>query len=242
MHTRLSIEKMNDLTGFSGKAYLFLGEVETISYFESAINKQQMVSSAYLYTLGLEGDKCADQRNHGGADRALHHFPEEHYAVWEKIYGPCARDWITPGMGENISTLGITEETVHIGDRFQLGEAVIEVSQPRSPCYKLNHRFGVEDISLAMQNNGKCGWLYRVIQPGNIALDSELRFLERDENSLSAERVYELFFADPLNKVNLERLAENTKLAESWRKKAVQRMESNEVENWNFRLFGKDGT
>jgi MOSC domain-containing protein YiiM len=231
---------MNDLKVFSGKATLFLGTVETISYFESAINKQEMASPSYLSTLGLEGDECADQRNHGGVDRALHHFPEEHYAAWKKIYGPCARDWIAPGMGENISTLGITEETVHIGDRFQLGEAVIEVSQPRSPCYKLNHRFGVEDISLAMQNNGKCGWLYRVIQPGNVAPDSELRFIERDDNSLSIRKANEIFFGDPLNKSRLECLAENKKLAASWRKKVVQRLENSEVENWNFRLFGKD--
>ncbi len=77
---------MNDLTGFSGKANLFLGIVETISYFESAINKQEMVSSRYLSALGLDGDECADQRNHGGVDRALHHFPEEYYAAWSKIY------------------------------------------------------------------------------------------------------------------------------------------------------------
>ena len=114
---------------------------------ETAIDKEPVVGCLHLSLTGLVGDECADKEHHGGLERALHQYPAEHYLYWQQKYGA---DYIEnmhdhiAGMGENISSLGMTEEFVCLGDRYQWGEAIIEVSQPRSPCFKLNKRWGIE--------------------------------------------------------------------------------------------------
>ena len=217
---------------------LFAGTTEAAYGVKTAINKKRIMTSIYLSELGLDGDECADPKNHGGLDRALHHYPEEHYSFWEMKYGINAQDWKAPGMGENISSKGMTEDLVHIGDRYQLGETVVEISQPRSPCFKLNKRWQQEDISAVMQNISYCGWLYRVIQPGIVECNSELMLLERDTGSLSVKDVCDAFFGDPLNVGGLSKLMELRALSSSWLDKVESRLKNREVENWSRRLQG----
>jgi MOSC domain-containing protein YiiM len=107
--------------------------------FDSAIDKKAVKSKLYLTSVGLKGDECGDKHHPGGTERALHQYPVEHYEYWKRHYNS-NKPWQAPGMGENISTAGMTEQNVCLGDRYQWGEAVIEVSQPRSPCFKLNAR------------------------------------------------------------------------------------------------------
>ncbi|MFT5705833.1 MAG: MOSC domain-containing protein YiiM, partial [Oceanospirillaceae bacterium] len=142
------------------------------------------------------------------------------------------------GMGENISTLGLNEENVCIGDRFQWGEAIIEVSQPRSPCHNLSKRWGIEKFSVIMQELSYCGWLYRVIQTGNVNANSMLELISRVENTLSIKQVCDRYFAQPLNVEGLYELASLTALSSSWREKIEKRIKTGELENWNFRLLG----
>ncbi|STV97084.1 6-N-hydroxylaminopurine resistance protein [Klebsiella michiganensis] len=116
--------------------------------------------------MGLEGDEQAEKKIHGGPDRALCHYPREHYAHWARELPQQADLFCAPAFGENLSTEGLTEKNVYIGDIFRWGEALIQVTQPRSPCFKLNYHFAVSDMAQLMQNSGKTGWLYRVVAGG----------------------------------------------------------------------------
>lgn len=216
---------------------LFQGKVKQSFGLETAMEKSPVEGDIYLSIEGLEGDACADKNHHGGLERALHQYPSEHYAYWCKRYG-AGFQWHAPGMGENLSSTGMTEQNVCIGDRFSWGDAVIEISQPRSPCYKLNTRWGIEDFSIHMQEISRCGWLYRVIEPGIVNVDKPLRLIERVPDALTVREVCDMYFGNPLDQEGLCKLKQQTRLSDSWMQKVVQRMETGEVENWNFRLFG----
>lgn len=220
---------------------IYRGKVAHRYGVETAIDKSPIETSLTLSYEGLDGDQCAEQKHHGGPDRALHHYPIEHYAFWQKKYGS-AQDWKPAGMGENLSTEGMTEDTVCVGDRFQWGEAVIEVSQPRSPCYKLNKRWGITNFSQQVQDTGRCGWLYRVIKSGMVSVKEPLQLIEQDANGMTLREICDVFFGDPLNKVGLLKLKQQDKLSASWMTKVDLRIETSRVENWNSRLLGYDNT
>ena len=216
---------------------LYRGKVAQRYGMETAIDKTPVKSDLYLSFEGLDGDQCADQRHHGGRDRALHQYPLEHYSYWQKSYKK-AVSWLAPGMGENLSAEGMTEDNVYLGDRFQWGEAIIEVSQPRSPCYKLNKRWGIDTISTDMQATSRCGWLYRVIQQGMVSVNEPLKLIERPSNARSIREICEMFFGDPLSTDKLTQLSEQKALSDSWRQKVELRLVTAKVENWRFRLLG----
>ena len=134
----------------------------------SAIGKIQVDGELQLGDLGLNGDQQAEKKIHGGPDRALCHYPREHYADWIRDFPQQAERFCAPAFGENLSTTGLTEQNVYIGDIFRWGEALIQVTQPRSPCFKLNFHFAINDMAQLMQNSGKTGWLYRVIAGGQV--------------------------------------------------------------------------
>jgi len=215
---------------------IYCGKVADRYGIETAIDKQAVNTSLYLSFDGLAGDECADKLHHGGLERALHQYPAEHYAYWQEKYNT-DNAWQAAGMGENISSTGMTEQTVYLGDRYQWGEAIIEVSQPRSPCFKLNKRWGIENLSVDMQDVSRSGWLYRVIQPGMVSVDEPLELIVRVDNAMTITEVCETFFGDPLNKEKLLKLKEQDTLSDSWMEKVVYRLANNEVENWNFRLL-----
>ncbi|WP_430520710.1 MOSC domain-containing protein [Aliivibrio sp.] len=236
--TYCDIQEKNEQTTTEIDTRIFVGKVEQVFGLTSAINKHQTSSSLYLSEQGLEGDECAELKFHGGAERALHHYPAEHYLFWQIKYSESVSKWAAPGMGENISTLGMNEENVCIGDQYQWGEAIIEVSQPRSPCYKLNQRWDVADVSTSMQQLSRCGWLYRVIKSGMVDSNSRLTLITREENALTVKQVCDIFFGDPLNKEALLSLQAINKLSINWQRTIQTRLTSGKLENWNFRLLG----
>ncbi|MFD2177437.1 MOSC domain-containing protein [Veronia pacifica] len=216
---------------------IYCGKKKTVDGFDTAMYKSPVQGKQYLSEIGLEGDEQADNKHHGGTERALHQYPAEHYQFWQQKYGG-EQDWQAPGMGENLSSLGMNEETVCVGDQYQWGEAIIEVSQPRSPCFKLNKRWQLEDFSVEMQSLSRCGWLYRVIKAGYVDLSQPLTLVSRPENALTLKEVCDLFFGDPLNPEALLTLREQSALSESWMSKVKARLETGKLENWNFRLLG----
>ena len=214
------------------------GQIESLSSgLDSAIFKRPITQATALLELGLQCDQQADKKHHGGVDRALHLYPQEHYQHWQSLY-PHFSCFHPGSFGENLSTLGAVESQVCIGDVFTLGDAVVQVSQPRSPCFKLNHRFNVPNMALMLQVNGFGGYLFRVLQPGLIEPHSCLSLLSRDHPDLTVKEVAWQFFNDPLNRRFLQRLMECSTLSESWKIKAKQRLASGMVEDWNKRLFG----
>lgn len=216
---------------------VYRGKTEHAYGLETAINKVLVNEHLMLFTQGLEDDQSADIRHHGGVERALLQYPLEHYAYWQQKYN-INNEWQAPGMGENLSSVGMTEDTVCVGNNYQWGEAIIEVSQPRSPCFKLNKRWGIESFSVDMQEISRCGWLYRVIQPGRVSVSEPLQLIEQVPNTMTIREVCDIFFNDPLNKEGLEKLRLQNRLSQSWMSKVNKRLEANEIENWHFRLKG----
>ena len=151
----------------------------------SAIAKVQMDGELELTELGLLGDEQAEKKIHGGPDRALCQFPREHYADLIRDFPEQASLFCAPAFGENLSTEGMTEHNVFIGDIYRWGETLIQVTQPRSPCFKLNFHFAISDMASLMQNSGKVGWLYRVIAPGKVFTDAPLELVSRLSAAMS---------------------------------------------------------
>lgn len=157
-----------------GKVRAFRGENEP-----SAIGKQPVEHAVAVGALGLAGDEQADRAVHGGIDKAIHHYPADHYAGWRQQLGDVPL-LATPGaFGENISTTGLNETNVFLGDRFRLGTALVEVSQARQPCWKLDHRFAAKGVMATVVKTRRTGWYYRVLETGEVRAGDSLALVER---------------------------------------------------------------
>ncbi len=160
---------------------VFVGEVAPLCAGgpPSAIGKRPAPAPWRIGALGLEGDAQADRKHHGGTEKALHHYPFEHYDFWRREIGERPALLSPGGFGENLSTIGWTEEEVCVGDVIRFGEALVQVSQGRQPCFKLNLRFEVKDMARRVQNSGRTGWYYRVLEPGVAREEDALELVER---------------------------------------------------------------
>ena len=202
----------------------------------SAIDKHPVTTSLLATALGLEGDEQADLRHHGGADKAIHAYSAEHYPKWAHDLPEAANQFRTGGFGENLVVEGATEAGLCLGDRWRVGNALLEVSQGRQPCWKLNIRFDVPDMARRVQTTGRSGWYFRVIEPGHIKAGDHASLEERPAPDWPLTRVTELFYKDKLNCPALIAFAALPGLPESWRTLAERRLRSGEVENWDSRL------
>lgn len=204
----------------------------------SAIAKRLVEGAVNLTPLGLEGDEQAEKSYHGGPDRALCHYPREHYIHWRQQFPAQAEQFFAPAFGENISTLGMTEHSVFMGDIFRWGEALIQVTQPRSPCFKLNYHFAIDDMSLLMQQTGRCGWLYRVISAGEVSGDRPLELVTRNSDVSVAEAI-SIAWHMPFDEEQYRRLLAVAGLSASWSKTMLMRISSRKTEDFNRRLLGR---
>lgn len=135
----------------------------------SGIVKSPVEHPVFLSRNGLEGDAQGDTGRHGGPEKAVHHYPFDHYREWQSEIGPHSLLDRPGAFGENVSTAGLTEADVAIGDIFRLGHALIQVSQGRQPCWKLNERFADARMARRVQEAGRTGWYYRVLEEGAVA-------------------------------------------------------------------------
>ena len=158
----------------------------------SAIAKAPVYGTVNVTFCGLTGDQQADLTVHGGPEKAIHHYPRDHYAMWLEKMPDHPLLAQAGAFGENISTLGMTEETVCIGDRYRIGTAIVEVSQPRQPCWKQGHRMGWTTLPRLMVRERKAGWYYRVIEQGAVAAGDRLELLERVHPEWTVARVFAL--------------------------------------------------
>lgn len=162
----------------------------------SAINKQTRQGRVEVTELGLVGDE-QQYALHGGVDKALHVYCESNYAKWNDLVPNRNHVFVVGGFGENLSFSGLNEGNVCIGDKFRLGaEVVVQVSEPRQPCYKLNHRFGYKKMSRLVQDTGMAGWYFRVLKPGFIQEGDELVFIERMYPQWSLNRVQDFLYCE----------------------------------------------
>jgi len=203
---------------------------------KSAIRKEPLEPPWRIEAEGLVGDRQADRRFHGGVEKALHHYPREHYDAWRADVPELAQEWRPAAFGENISTLGLTEAEACVGDVFALGGARLQVSQGRQPCLTLNFRFGRRDMARRTQETMRCGWYYRVLEPGAAQPGDCLRLIERPRADWPLARLFALLYLRPRAFDELTEMAALPELAESWRALARRRIESRKVEDWSRRL------
>ncbi|MBM7060738.1 MOSC domain-containing protein [Pseudomonas sp. UL073] len=203
----------------------------------SAIAKTPRDAALAVSSSGLAGDEQGDLRVHGGIDKAIHHYPREHYAAWAAELGAHALLGTAGAFGENFSTSGWTEHDVCLGDRIRAGSALLEVSQGRMPCWKLNDRFGVPELALRVQQSGRTGWYYRVLENGVMRAGDVLQRLERPLPEWPLARLSAVLFSSTID-TELLRECLALPLAASWRRTLTRRLENGVVEDWSPRLQG----
>lgn len=206
----------------------------------SGIDKRVVEGPVWLSTNGFIGDHQGDRKVHGGPDKAVHHYPRDHYAAWRDEIGEHPLLASPGAFGENLSTYGLNEETVALSDVFRLGEAVVEVSQGRQPCWKLNSRFAVDTMAYQVQKTGRTGWYYRVLQEGRVSPGDLLQRIERPLREWPLRRLWQILYVKTLDRGELEEMAALEKLPEGWRRYAQRRLASGRVEDWDRRLNGQE--
>ena len=160
----------------------------------TGIYKEPVVGRVMLYRFNLDGDQQADLTVHGGPDKAVYVYPSEHYPAWQAEVS----DLLLPyGMfGENFTTEGLDESSVHIGDQFRIGGAVVEVTQPRMPCYKLGIRFGRPEMPKRFHASGRCGFYLAVLCEGEVGAGDVWERMARNEHQVSVIESYRRYFQD----------------------------------------------
>jgi MOSC domain-containing protein YiiM len=206
---------------------LLAGTIQPFARGEgSAIAKSPIEERVRIGFLGIEGDEQADLRVHGGPEKALHHYPADHYGYWatKAVDHPLLN---APGaFGENVSTFGLLENEVCIGDRFRLGTALIEISQGRQPCWKQAARMEWATLPAMMVRERRSGWYYRVIEEGETEAGDALELLDRPLPEWSVRRVFGLIIGGD-HKIDpgaLPALANMELLFDGWRIRATELM------------------
>lgn len=192
----------------------------------SSMARQPAPGPVAVGPLGFAGDAVADPTVHGGADKAVHFYPAEHYAAWAAELGDHPRLAAAGGFGENLAALGLTEERVCIGDRFRIGTALFEVSQGRQPCWKLDHHFGRKTMAADVILTGRCGLYFRVIAAGVVAAGDAIAQVDSGPPQWTVARVFHLLIGGGHKAAGgqaaLAELAALDTLAANWRARAAK--------------------
>lgn len=187
--------------------------------------KQAATGTLELGPEGFVTDQQADRRVHGGPEKAVHLYPSLHYARLAEQFPTAAELLVPGGLGENLSCRELTEADVCVGDIFGLGEARLQICQPRSPCWKIDCRFGVEGMAAYIGETGMTGWYFRVLRPGCIGTGDPLRFLERDRESVSLAEAMRVWRDHRPALADLETIAASPGISPGWQSKLRERAE-----------------
>ncbi|WP_191566260.1 MOSC domain-containing protein [Metabacillus idriensis] len=188
---------------------------------ETGIYKEPVKNPLFLTKTNFEGDGQADLVNHGGIDKAVCVYSFDHYPYWEDALGMA----LNPGaFGENLTVSGMTEEDVCIGDIFQLGESIVEVSEPRQPCFKLAMKHQVKDLPVQFQNTMFTGFYFRVLEEGRVSYEDEMKCIHSQNDGVTIAFANQIKYHDKKNTKAIERILEVKALSDSWRKSFEKRL------------------
>ncbi|WHY87210.1 MOSC domain-containing protein [Neobacillus novalis] len=204
-----------------------IGNREAVNPMErewtSAIFKEPVEGQVWVGKTGLAGDGQGDLKHHGGPEKAVFAYSFENYRYWQSELG--ISEITSGGMGENLVMANVNEETIAIGDTFQIGEAVIQVSQPRQPCWKPARRFKVKNLALLLQNTGRTGWYFRVLKEGYVGAGQTFSLVERPFPQWTIEKCNQIIHARQQNFVEMHELACCELLAPGMRETLEKRIE-----------------
>ncbi len=191
----------------------------------TGIYKQSVEGRVALRKLNLDGDRQADLTVHGGEFKAVYCYPIEHYDYWKKELP--GRELPMGMFGENFTTDGLLEDSVHLGDRFSVGSAEVVVTQPRLPCYKLGIRFQSDDMVRRFLSSGRTGFYLAVTREGEVGAGDEIKVISRDANAVPVSEITRLYIAkryDDGDVTSVRRALGVVALPESWKRYFRERL------------------
>ena len=186
------------------------GKIVRTSIFKAPVTGRVRVAK-----LNVEGDQQSDLTVHGGIDKAVYAYPSEHFAFWSTELPGMDLPWGV--FGENFTTTGLLEESLHIGDRLRIGSAEFVVTQPRMPCFKLGIRFNRSDMVKRFLQSGRTGFYFAVLKEGEVAAGDSIELIEGDEHNIPVADVVNLYRGDATNQDLLRRVSELPSLPNTWR-------------------------
>jgi MOSC domain-containing protein YiiM len=181
----------------------------------TAIFKDPVEGAVMVRHLDLDGDRQADLTVHGGPEKAVYGYPSEHYQYWRGELPDQTFPW--GKFGENLTTEGLLEEALYIGDRLKVGSAVLTATQPRLPCYKLALRFNRDDMIKRFVSSQRSGFYFSVAEEGEVQAGSGIEFLSRDPNQVSITDIGRLYFKKNPDSGLLHRALQVEALPQSWK-------------------------
>lgn len=193
----------------------------------TCIFKEPVSGPVAVHRLHLKGDQQADLRVHGGDDKAVYVYPAEHYDYWRAEFPdkPLPFGW----FGENLTTAGLLETSVHIGDRLCIGTAEFQVTTPRVPCYKLEAKFERGDMIKRFLASRRSGFYLKVLQEGELTVGSQIAVIGRDPDGIPVSEIARLQASGSDDLESLRRAAQAPALIESWRATFRERVKRLEV-------------
>lgn len=210
---------------------LNVGKPKTVQFgkkeVETGFHKSSTSDTLFLSTVNFEGDGQGDLVHHGGVEKAVCVYPSEHYPFWEN---ELKRPLSNGSFGENLTLRGLTEEAVCIGDTFKIGEAVVQVSQPRQPCFKLSLVHELKQLPVIMQDTGYTGFYFRVLQEGLVSASDSLVRISRPELAISATEANRLMHHDKDDFAGIQRILSVKELSASWRKTFQKRLDGQDID------------
>ena len=188
----------------------------------TSIFKEPVAGRVAVRRLNLDGDRQADLTVHGGKNKAVYAYPSEYYSYWRAEFPNMHLPWSM--FGENLTLAGLVDDTVHIGDHFRVGSAILTVTQPRLPCYKLGIKFGRDDMLKRFLDSGLTGFYFAVLEEGEVAAGDPITLLDRDEHEIKVSDITRLYKSDKHNLALLQRALQVQALPEGWRRQFRQRI------------------
>lgn len=202
----------------------------------TAMFKRPIAGPIWLGRNNLAGDGQADLVHHGGIDKAVCAYPSEHWLYWHGILPP---HHLTGGaFGENFTLEGLTEADVCIGDVFSAGSAVMQISQPRQPCWKLARRWQIKELAVQIERTGFTGWYFRVIQEGTLEPGAQLKLRERPYPEWTIATANRIMHHERNNRTAAEHLSLCPLLSASWQHTLKQRCLDQAAPDPQQRQFG----
>ena len=193
----------------------------------TAIRKKPIEGRVFLDSKGLVGDGVADSIRHGGCDQAVCAYSSDHFSFWAK---EIPKEFAPGSFGENFTLEGLTEKDISIGDIIQVGEAELQCSQPRQPCYKLVKVMDYPSMSKRIHETGFSGFYLRVIKNGYVEAGSAAKFIHKDPAGFTIDMVNTLMYLDKNNYENIRKLVQVETLSSEWRDLFLKRLASKNEE------------
>lgn len=185
----------------------------------TGICKKPVMAPVHLRKSGFDGDGVGDLRHHGGSDKAVCAYGANHYPYWEGIL----KTVLPPApFGENFSLMNLDEAAVCIGDIFQVGTSVVQISQPRQPCSTLAARYGRADMAKLVVDSGRTGCYFRVIEEGIVGTGNALILKERDRHAITVAFANHIYHHDRKNRDGIEKILAVEALSASWRESFIK--------------------